>query len=99
MRKVHKKEVRLKLNGTHQLLVYANNINILGVNINTINKNIEALNNISKDDGLEVTEKTKYMLTSHHQNAGYNHNTEMANRYVENMVRSNILEQQYQIKI
>jgi hypothetical protein len=35
----------------------------------------------SKDDGLEVnTEKTNYMLLSHHQNAGQNHDIKIANR-------------------
>jgi hypothetical protein len=28
--KVHENQVRLKLNGTHQLLVYADDVNLLG---------------------------------------------------------------------
>jgi hypothetical protein len=59
--------VGLKLNGTDQLLVYADVVNLLGDNIDTIKENTEAL----IDVGLEVnTEKTKYMLLSRHQNAG-----------------------------
>jgi hypothetical protein len=60
-RKVH---VRLKLNGTHQLLVYADDVNLLGDNIDTTKKNLDA----SMEFGLEINvEKTKSMLLSHHR--------------------------------
>jgi hypothetical protein len=36
-------QVGLKLNETHQLLVYANDMNLLGDNIDTIKKNMETL--------------------------------------------------------
>jgi hypothetical protein len=65
----------LKLNGTRQLLVYADDVNILGGSIHTIRKNIEALVITSKEIGLEVNnEKTKYMVMSRDQNAGQNGN-------------------------
>jgi hypothetical protein len=65
--------VGLKLNGSHQLLVCAADVNLLGDNIDTIKKYIETLIDTSKEVGLEGnTEKTKYMLLSHHQNAGQN---------------------------
>jgi hypothetical protein len=53
------------LNGTHQLLAYADDVNLLEDNIVTINKNTETLIDASKEVGLEVTvEKSKYMLVS-----------------------------------
>jgi hypothetical protein len=39
--------VGLKLNGTHQLLVYADDVNLLDDNIDTIKKNMETLPNSS----------------------------------------------------
>jgi hypothetical protein len=62
--------VGLKLNGTHQLLVYADDVNLLD-NMDTINKIIETLIEGSNEVGLEVNiEKIKCMLLSHHWNAG-----------------------------
>jgi hypothetical protein len=53
-----KNHVRLKLNGTHQLLVYVDDMNLLDVNIDAIKKNMETLTDSSKEVGLEVnTEK------------------------------------------
>ena len=39
IRTVQANQEGLKLNGTHQLLVYADNVNILGGSIHTIRKN------------------------------------------------------------
>jgi hypothetical protein len=38
-RKVQENQVGLKLNGKHRLLAYADDVNLLGDNIDTINKN------------------------------------------------------------
>jgi hypothetical protein len=50
--------------GPQQLLVYADDVNLLGDNINTKKKTTEALTNASKEGGLGVnTEKSKYLLS------------------------------------
>jgi len=43
----------LKLNGTHQLLAYADDANILGGSVYTVKKNAEALVAATKEIGLE----------------------------------------------
>jgi hypothetical protein len=53
--------VGLKQNGTHQLLAYPDDVNLLG-------ENTETLIDASKQVGLEINvEKTKYTLLSRHQ--------------------------------
>jgi hypothetical protein len=44
----------MKSNGIHQLLVCADDVNLLGDNIDTIMKNMETLINASKEVGLEL---------------------------------------------
>ena len=44
----------LKLNGTHQLLVYADDVNIMGGSVHTIKKITDTLVVASKETGLEV---------------------------------------------
>jgi hypothetical protein len=60
---------------------------LLGDNIDTIKKNTDILIDSSKEVGLEINiEKSKYLLLPHHQNAGQNRDTEIANRLFENCV-------------
>jgi hypothetical protein len=71
IRRVQAYQEGLKLNGTHQLLVYADDVNILGESIHGIKKNTKALVVASTEIGLEVNaEKTKYMVMSRDHNAG-----------------------------
>jgi len=61
----------LKLNGTDQLLTYADDVNILGGSIITLKENAETFVTATRETGLEVSaDKTKYMVMSPDQNAG-----------------------------
>jgi len=74
----------LKLNGTHQLLVYADDVNILGGSVHTVKENVKALIVASKETGLEVNaDKTKYMVMSRNQNAGQSHSMKIDNSSFE----------------
>jgi hypothetical protein len=78
--------VGLKLNGTHQFLAYADDVNLLGDNIDIIKIHTETLIDASKEVGLEINvEKTKYMLLSHHKNVSQNRDIKIAKRSFENV--------------
>jgi hypothetical protein len=83
---VQENHVGLKLNGTHQLLAYADDVNLLGNNVDTVKENTEKLIDASKEVGLEINaEKTKYILLTHHQNIGQNRDIKIANRLFVNV--------------
>jgi hypothetical protein len=87
--------MRLTLNGTHQLLVYAHDVNLLRHNIDNIKKNTETLTDASNVGCLRVevnAEKTKYMLISRQQNAGQNHDIKTGNRCLKMWYSSDIWE-------
>ena len=70
VRRVRVNQDGLKLNGTHQLLVYADDVNILGGSVHTVKENTAALVVANKEIGLEVSaDKTKYMVMARDQNA------------------------------
>jgi len=89
-----------KVNGTHQLLAYADDVNILGGSIHTVKENAEAVVAAAREIGLEVVaDKAKYMVMSRDQNAGRIHSVRMNNSTFERVESINIWEQLQQIKI
>jgi hypothetical protein len=84
IRKVQKNQVGLEINGTHQLLAYADDVNLLGDNIDTIKKNTETSIDDSKEVGLEINVKK---TLSRDQNVGRNRDIKIANRSFENMLQ------------
>ena len=81
VRRVQVNQDGLKLNGAHQLLVYADNVTIWEGSVHTIKEKAEALIVASKEIGLEVNaDKTKYMVMPRDQNSGRSHNMKIDNR-------------------
>jgi len=85
IRRVEVNQEGLKLNDTHLLLVYADDVNIIGESVPTI-KNKEALLVRNKEIGLEVNaDKTEYVVTCRDQNAGPSHNIKIDNSSFESV--------------
>ena len=72
------------MHGTHQLLAYADDVNILGGSVLTVKENAEALVVATKVSGLEViADKTKYMVMFRDRNAGRGHSVKTDNSSIE----------------
>jgi len=84
IRRVQVNQDGLKLNGTHKLLVYADDVNIVGGSVNTVKEKTEPLVVASKEIGLEVNaDITKYMVMSVDQNAGRSYKIKTDNSSIE----------------
>jgi len=86
IRRVQVNQDGLELNGTHQILAYADDVNILGGSIHTLKENTEALVAASREVGLEISaDKTEYMVMFRDQNAGRNHSVKINNSTFESV--------------
>ena len=72
------------MNGTHQVLAYADDVNLIVDNIRTIERNADVLFNACKDIGLAVnTGKTKYMEIGRHRGMIANEHIRMGSSFYE----------------
>jgi hypothetical protein len=90
--------VGLKVSGTHQLLAYADDMNLLGDNIDTVKRNTKnkKANSVALVRKRTITTQTLIdaskevsleVLLSRHQNAGQNHDIKIGNRCFENVTQ------------
>ena len=72
--------------GTHQVLAYADDVNFIGDNIRTIERNADVLLNACKDIGFAVNAgKTKYMETELHRGMIANEHIKIGRNSYENV--------------
>ena len=91
IRRVQVNQEGLKLN---QILVYADDVNILGGSVHTIKKNTKALIVAGMEIELEVNVgKTEHMVMYQDQNVGRSHNTKTNNCSFEKVEQLKYLEQ------
>jgi len=94
IRRVQVNQDGLKLNSTHQLLAYADDVNVLGGSIHILKENTEALVAATREIGLEVNyDKTTYVIMSGDQNAGRIHSIRIDNNSSKGWKSSNIWQQ------
>ena len=73
IRRVQENRIGLEFSGKHQLLIYADGVNMLEENLQTVRKSIEIHLKTSKDIAFEVNSgETKYVITSREQNVVQN---------------------------
>jgi len=93
VRRVQVNKYGLKLYGTHQLLVYTDDVNIMGGIVHTVRKNTKALVVDSKETCLEVNGDTAvYMVMSRDQKTRRSHNINNDDCSCERVVQFKYLE-------
>jgi hypothetical protein len=86
VRRVQVKQHGFKLNGTHQLLAFADDVNILGGSVHGVKKNAETLVAAAKEILLLVNaDKAMYMVVSRDQRAGRNHSVKVVSKSFEGL--------------
>jgi hypothetical protein len=97
IRRVHVNQDGLKLN---QLLIYADDVNILGGSLHTVQESAEVLVVASKETELEVNaDKTKYMVMSQDHNAERSDSIKTDNSSLERVEEFKYLETILKIKL
>ena len=93
IRRVQVNQDGLKLNDTHQDLISADDVNILGGSVHTLQNNKEDFLVSSKKTGLEVNaDKTKCVVMSRDKNAEGSHDIKIENNSFERWKNSNVWE-------
>ena len=86
IRRIQVNQDSLKLNGTHQLLVYADDVNVLVGSVHAVKIKAGTLLVASKETGVEVNvDKTKDMVMSRDQNARRSHSIEIYSNSFDSM--------------
>ena len=86
--------------GNVSCFFYADDFNMLRENLKTVRENTEIFIKASKGVGLEVnSDKTKYMITSRHQNVIQNQNIVIGNLSFENVTNTNDIREEIKRRI
>jgi hypothetical protein len=91
IRRVQVKQGGLKLKVTNQLLVYADDVNILGGNLHSVENKAQTVVVASKEIRIQTNvDKHKYTVMSRDQNAGKSHNAKLIIAPLKDWKSSNI---------